>query len=37
LLSNIAPEVPSSQRAALVATVTGRAINAFFDKTDGKR
>jgi hypothetical protein len=31
LLSRAAPEVPSSQRAALVATVTGRAINAFFD------
>jgi hypothetical protein len=35
LLSRAAPEVPGSQRAALVATVTGRAINAFFDG-DGK-
>jgi hypothetical protein len=32
LLSNAAPEVPTSERAALVATVTGRAINAFFQK-----
>jgi hypothetical protein len=32
LLSNAAPEVSTSQRAALVATVTGRAIMAFFKK-----
>jgi hypothetical protein len=32
LLSRVAPEVPSSQRSALVASVTGRAIDAFFDK-----
>jgi hypothetical protein len=29
-LSRVAPEVPASQRSALVASVTGRAINAFF-------
>ena len=32
LLSTAAPEVPGSQRNALVASVTGRAINAFFDR-----
>jgi hypothetical protein len=32
LLSSAAPEIPTSQRAALVATVTGRAIMAFFKK-----
>lgn len=31
LLAPVAPEVPSSQRSALVATVTGRAIESFFD------
>jgi hypothetical protein len=31
LLARVAPEVPGSQRNALVATVTGRAIDAFFD------
>jgi hypothetical protein len=35
LLSDVAPEVPSSQRNALVASVTGRAIDAFF-KTSRK-
>ena len=30
LLSRVAPEVPGSQRNALLASVTGRAINAFF-------
>lgn len=30
MLSRAAPEVPSSERTALVATVTGRAIAAFF-------
>jgi hypothetical protein len=37
-LGHAAPEVPSSQRSALVATVTGRAIDAFFEgppKKDG--
>jgi hypothetical protein len=33
LLGHVAPEVPSSQRNAFVATVTGRAIDAFFDGT----
>jgi hypothetical protein len=32
MLSSVAPEIPSSQRNALVATVTGRAIDAFFKK-----
>src|SRR5437763_16722620 len=32
LLSTVAPEVPSSQRTALVATVTGRALDAFLGK-----
>jgi hypothetical protein len=31
LLARVAPEVPTSQRKAFVATVTGRAIDAFFD------
>jgi len=31
LLARAAPEVPGSQRSALLASVTGRAINAFFD------
>ena len=30
LLARVAPEVPGSQRNALLASVTGRAINAFF-------
>ena len=30
LLSDVAPEVPSSERNALVSSVTGRAIDAFF-------
>ena len=30
LLSHVAPEVSTSQRNALVCTVTGRAIDAFF-------
>jgi hypothetical protein len=30
LLARVAPEVPGSQRKALLASVTGRAINAFF-------
>ncbi|MNC93289.1 hypothetical protein D3C83_98810 [compost metagenome] len=30
LLARVAPEVPGSQRHALLASVTGRAINAFF-------
>jgi len=30
LLSTVAPEVSSSKRSVLVATVTGRAIDAFF-------
>jgi hypothetical protein len=38
LLARVAPEVPSSQRNALVSTVTGRAIDAFFSPTgDGKK
>ena len=38
LLSRVAPEVPSSQRNALVSTVTGRAIDAFFSSSsDGNR
>ena len=40
LLARVAPEVPSSQRNALVSTVTGRAIDAFFSSTsdgDGKK
>ena len=43
LLARVAPEVPSSQRNALVSTVTGRAIDAFFNssssdgKSDGKK
>jgi hypothetical protein len=40
LLARVAPEVPASQRSKLVATVTGRAIDAFFDgkpsRSDGK-
>ncbi len=31
LLARAAPEVPGSQRHALLATVTGRAITVFFD------
>lgn len=31
LLASAAPEVPGSQRHALLATVTGRAITVFFD------
>lgn len=30
LLARVAPDVPGSQRKALLASVTGRAINAFF-------
>ena len=30
ILSGVAPEVRTSQRSAFVATVTGRAIDAFF-------
>jgi hypothetical protein len=30
LLARVAPEVPGSERKALLASVTGRAINAFF-------
>lgn len=30
LLARVAPEIPGSQRNALLASVTGRAINAFF-------
>lgn len=30
MLARVAPEVPGSQRNALLASVTGRAINAFF-------
>lgn len=30
LLARVAPEIPGSQRKALLASVTGRAINAFF-------
>jgi hypothetical protein len=30
LLARVAPEVPGSQRNALLASVTGRAITAFF-------
>jgi hypothetical protein len=30
MLSGVAPEVSTSQRSAFVATVTGRAIDAFF-------
>ena len=30
LLARVAPEVPGSQRNVLLASVTGRAINAFF-------
>jgi hypothetical protein len=38
MLSNVAPEVSSSQRNALVSTVTGRAIDAFFKPgSDGKK
>ena len=32
MLSTVAPDVSSSERSALVATVTGRAIDAFFRK-----
>jgi hypothetical protein len=35
-LSRAAPEVPTSQRNVLVARVTGRAINAFFDSSEKK-
>lgn len=37
LLSNVASEVPGSQRNALVASVTGRAISAFFDGEPPKK
>jgi len=38
LLSRVAPEVSTSQRNALVSTVTGRAIDAFFKPSeDGKK
>lgn len=30
LLSSVAPDVPVSERSALVSRVTGRAIDAFF-------
>lgn len=36
LLSKAAPEVPGSQRTALVASVTGRAIDAFFESSGKK-
>ncbi|MEX2151788.1 MAG: hypothetical protein WD825_00520 [Gemmatimonadaceae bacterium] len=36
LLSSVAPEVSVSQRSALVSTVTGRAIIAYFDGTSPK-
>ncbi len=32
LLSTAAPEVPGSQRSALLSSLTGRAINAFFSE-----
>jgi hypothetical protein len=32
LLARAAPEIPTSGRNELVATVTGRAINAFFER-----
>jgi hypothetical protein len=32
ILSTVAPDVPSSERNALVASLTGRAIDAFFKK-----
>jgi hypothetical protein len=37
LLVQAAPEVPTSQRSAFVATVTGRAIDAFFDGSSGEK
>ena len=33
ILSTVAPDVPSSERHALVASLTGRAIDAFFRKS----
>jgi hypothetical protein len=33
LLSSVAPEVPGSERNALVSSVTGRAIDAFFGRS----
>jgi hypothetical protein len=32
VLSSVAPEVPGSQRGALVSRVTGRAIDVFFGR-----
>lgn len=32
LLAAAAPEVPGSQRSALLSRLTGRAINAFFEE-----
>jgi hypothetical protein len=32
MLATVAPEVPGSQRNALLARLTGRAINAFFEE-----
>jgi hypothetical protein len=32
LLATVAPEVPGSQRSALLSRLTGRAINAFFEE-----
>lgn len=37
LLSGAAPEVPTSERSALVSSVTGRAIDAFFGNSGGPK
>lgn len=37
LLSRAAPEVPGSERSEFIATVTGRAIDAFFRETAGQK
>jgi len=36
VLASAAPEIPGSQRQTLVATITGRAIDAYFDGTGKK-
>lgn len=36
LLSQAAVDVPANQRKALLATITGRAINLFFDPHKSK-
>ena len=37
LLARVAPDIPGSQRNALLASVTGRAISAFFQSQRGTR